>query len=64
MPAPSSSPSALTTVLAAVESPSAPLSAADSIRLLHALRSVPDPRRALINDGQAVGVYSSSGQAL
>ena len=46
MPAPSSSPSALTTVLAAVESPSAPLSAADSIRLLHALRSVPDPRRA------------------
>jgi predicted transposase YbfD/YdcC len=45
VPAPSSSPSALTTVLAAVESPLAPLSAADSIRLLHALRSVPDPRR-------------------
>jgi len=31
--------------LKAADSPSAPLSAADSIRLLQALRSVPDPRR-------------------
>lgn len=46
MSATSSSPSALTTALEAAQSPSAALSAADSIRLLHALRSVPDPRRA------------------
>jgi predicted transposase YbfD/YdcC len=46
VPASSSSPSALTTALEAAESPLAPLSAADSIRLLQALRSVPDPRRA------------------
>ena len=46
MPATSSSPSALATALETAESPSVPLSAADSIRLLHALRSVPDPRRA------------------
>ncbi len=46
MPATSSSPSTLTTALEAAESPLAPLWAADSIRLLHALRSVPDPRRA------------------
>ncbi len=36
----------MATALETAESPSAPLSAADSIRLLHALRSVPDPRRA------------------
>jgi predicted transposase YbfD/YdcC len=36
----------LATALETVESPSAPLSVADSIRLLQALRSVPDPRRA------------------
>jgi len=46
VPATSSSPSALATALETADSPSAPLSAADSIRLLHALRSVPDPRRA------------------
>jgi predicted transposase YbfD/YdcC len=46
VPATSSSPSALIPALEAADSPSAPLSAADSIRLLHALESVPDPRRA------------------
>jgi predicted transposase YbfD/YdcC len=46
VPATSSSPSALATALETAESPSVPLSAADSIRLLQALRSVPDPRRA------------------
>jgi len=42
----SSSPSALLTVLEAVETPSPLLSTVDSIRLLQVLRSVPDPRRA------------------
>jgi predicted transposase YbfD/YdcC len=45
VPATSSSPSALIPALKAADSPSAPLSAADSIRLLQALRSVPGPRR-------------------
>ncbi len=46
MPATSSSPSALIPAVKAADSPSAPLSAADSIRLLQALEWVPDPRRA------------------
>jgi predicted transposase YbfD/YdcC len=46
VPATSSSPSALATALEGAQTPSAPLSAADSIRLLHALGCVPDPRRA------------------
>jgi predicted transposase YbfD/YdcC len=46
VPATSSSLSSLTTALKSAESPSAPLSAADSIRLVQALGSVPDPRRA------------------
>jgi predicted transposase YbfD/YdcC len=36
----------LASALEIAESPSAPLSAADSVRLLQALQSVPDPRRA------------------
>jgi predicted transposase YbfD/YdcC len=46
VPATSSSPSVLIPALEGVEAPSAPLSAADSIRLLQALQAVPDPRRA------------------
>jgi hypothetical protein len=46
VPATSSSPSASIPAVKAADSPSAPLSAADSIRLLQALQSVPDPRRA------------------
>jgi len=36
----------LATAVQVADSPSAPLSAADSVRLLQALQAVPDPRRA------------------
>ena len=44
MPATSSSPTVLLDALAAAEVPSRPLSAAESISLLQALATVPDPR--------------------
>lgn len=46
MPALSSSLSTLAVALEAARAPSSPLSAADSVGLVEALRSVPDPRRA------------------
>jgi predicted transposase YbfD/YdcC len=46
VPALSSSPSTLATALQVARAPSAPLSPADSLGLVEALRSVPDPRRA------------------
>jgi predicted transposase YbfD/YdcC len=46
VPALSSFPFTLATALQAARAPSAPLSPADSVGLVEALRSVPDPRRA------------------
>jgi hypothetical protein len=46
VPAISSSPPTFATALQVARAPSAPLSAAESVRLVQALRSVPDPRRA------------------
>ena len=45
MPAPSSSPTALLDAVVAAEVPARPLSAAESISLLQALATVPDPRQ-------------------
>jgi len=46
VPATSSFPTSLATALEGAQAPSAPSSAADSIRLLQVLFCVPDPRRA------------------
>jgi hypothetical protein len=46
LPAIASSPSTLAAALETARAPSAPLSAADCLRLVEALQSVPDPRRA------------------
>jgi hypothetical protein len=46
LPAIASSPPTLAAALETARAPSAPLSAADCLRLVEALQSVPDPRRA------------------